>query len=218
MNREQAIETIRREKLVAILRDVAPEQAKPLLEALWQGGVRALEFTFDHDKPDCVERTARNIRAAKALLGGDALLGAGTVLTAAEAEAAVEAGAGMVISPHTDAAVIGAAKRLGAVSIPGALTPTEIMAAHRLGADFVKLFPAGELGVSYVKAVRAPLRHIPMLAVGAVTPQNIPDFLKAGVLGFGVGGNLADAKAIRDGDWATIRSLAASFAQAVKTV
>ena len=103
---------------------------------------------------------------------------------------------------------------MGAVSIPGALTPTEIVAAWQAGADFVKLFPVGSLGPGYVKAVRAPLAHIPMLAVGGVTLENIPAFLKGGVSGFGVGGSILSGAAT--GDLGAITETARSYAQAVR--
>ena len=97
----------------------------------------------------------------------------GTVLTTAEVQQAVDAGARYIISPNVNPDVIRETKRLGAVSIPGALTPTEVATAYAYGADFVKLFPAGELGLSYIKAIRAPLAHIPMLAVGGVNENNL---------------------------------------------
>ncbi len=95
-----------------------------------------------------------------------------------------------VISPNVDYGVIRRTRQLGMVSMPGALTPTEIVAAHGAGADIVKLFPAGTLGVSYIKAVRGPLAYIDMSAVGGVKPENVAEFLDAGVCGFGVGGQL----------------------------
>ena len=102
------------------------------------------------------------------------------------------------------------------VSMPGALTPTEIVAAHGMGADIVKLFPAGELGLGYIKAVRGPLGHIPMSAVGGVKPENVKDYLDAGVCGFGVGGPLVLADAVRSGDDAAIEARARAFTDAIR--
>ena len=101
------------------------------------------------------------------------------------------------------------------VSMPGALTPTEIVAAYDMGADIVKLFPAGELGLGYIKAVRGPLKHIPMSAVGGVKPENVKDFLDAGVCGFGVGGQLVLSKAVKSGDDAAIEARAKEFTDAI---
>ena len=110
--------------------------------------------------------TTRSIAAVAAELGSDLIVGAGTVLTTEQAEAAVKAGAKFLLSAVVDKAVICRAKELGAVMIPGAMTPTEILDAYRWGADIVKVFPAGTMGPDYLKAVRGPLPHIPLMAVG----------------------------------------------------
>lgn len=102
------------------------------------------------------------------------------------------------------------------VAMPGALTPTEIVTAHEAGADVVKLFPAGEMGLGYIKAVRGPLSFIPMFGVGGVKPENVPDFLNAGLCGFGVGGQLVLPAAVRDGDYAAIRERARAFTEAIR--
>ena len=162
---------------------------------------------------------AANQRLISALVSrfeGRMQIGAGTVLSDAEAEAAVDAGAGFIISPGADEAVIRATRRLGAVSIPGAYTPTEIVAAWNAGADFVKLFPAGDMGPGYIKAIRAPLAHIPMLAVGSVTRENIPLLLKSGVCGFGIGGSLLSKALIDAGDYEAIRLRAQEYSRLVR--
>ncbi len=213
---EKVIEKIKEEKLVAILRGMEEEQLIPVAEALYEGGVRLIECTFDHSREDCVEANCRMIAMLKKQFDGRMLVGAGTVLTVEEAEAAVQAGGEFIISPNVDADVIRAARSLGAVSMPGALTPTEVVSAWKEGAHFVKLFPAGDMGVSYMKSVRAPLKHIPMLAVGGITPENIPAFLKAGAAGFGVGSPLTPADAVKKGDWQAITDLAERFVGAIK--
>ena len=218
MTHAEIVDVIRAEKLIAILRDVPADKAKAVLDALYEGGVRVLEFTFDHGHADCIVRTAANVRLARQLYGDKLLLGCGTVLTVEEVDAAVYAGARVIISPNVDVSIIRHSRDRGMVSIPGALTPTEIMTAWQAGADFVKLFPAGELGLNYIKAVRAPLRHIPMVAVGGVTPENAKDFLKAGILGFGVGGNLVESAALKSGDFDKIRANAEAFTSAIAAV
>ena len=181
-----------------------------------RGGVKVLEFTFDHAEPDCVNANAEKIRRTVEKFGDQVLVGCGTTLTVEEVEAAYNAGACLMISPNVDEAVIRRAKELGMVAMPGALTPTEIVSAYNMGADIVKLFPAGELGLGYIKAVRGPLKHIPMSAVGGVKPENVSEYLDAGVCGFGVGGPLVLAKAVKSGDDAAIEERAKAFTDAIK--
>ena len=133
-----------------------------------------------------------------------------------KAEASVEAGGQIVISPNVDVSVIAKTKALGAISMPGALTPTEIVTAYNAGADIVKLFPAGTLGVPYIKAVRGPLGYIPMSAVGGVRPETIADFLNVGVCGFGVGGELVKKEFVRSGDMNALTSRARGFVHAIE--
>ena len=216
MTHEEILARIKKEKLVAILRGVPMDRIDGVVGALVRGGVRVLEFTFDHDEPDCVAANAAKIRRTVEKFGDQVLVGCGTALTVEEVEAAHDAGACLVISPNVDMAVIHRANQLDMVSMPGALTPTEIVAAYEMGADIVKLFPAGELGLGYIKAVRGPLKHIPMSAVGGVKPENVKDFLDAGVCGFGVGGQLVLSKAVKSGDDAAIETRAKEFTDAIK--
>ena len=215
MTHEEILARIKKEKLVAILRGVPMDRIDGVVGALVRGGVRVLEFTFDHDEPDCVAANAAKIRRTVEKFGDQVLVGCGTALTVEEVEAAHDAGACLVISPNVDMAVIRRANQLDMVSMPGALTPTEIVAAYNMGADIVKLFPAGELGLGYIKAVRGPLKHIPMSAVGGVKPENVKDFLDAGVCGFGVGGQLVLSKAVKSGDDAAIEARAKEFTDAI---
>lgn len=215
MTHHDVLETIKREKLVAILRGVPMERLEGVVGALVRGGVRILEFTFDHDKPERVQENAAKIHRAVELCGDSVLVGCGTALTVQDVEAACDAGACLVISPNVDLGVIRRTRQLGMVSMPGALTPTEIVAAYQAGADIVKLFPAGELGLGYIKAVRGPLGYIPMSAVGGVKPENVKEFLDAGVCGFGVGGQLVLSSAVKSGDDAAIEARAREFTQAI---
>lgn len=147
--------------------------------------------------------------------GNQVIVGCGTALTVEKVEAAYAAGTELVISPDVNPAVIRRARELNMVSMPGALSPTEIVTAARAGADIVKLFPAGELGLGYVKAVRGPLSHIPMAAVGGVKPENVADFLNAGVCCFGVGGQLILRAAVESGDYAAMEARAKAFTAAI---
>ena len=213
---EQALARVEKEKLVAILRGVPMDRIDGVVSALVRGGVRVLEFTFDHNEPDYLAANAAKIRYTVEKYGDQVLVGCGTAVSVEEVEAAYDAGASLVISPNVDMAVIRRTKQLGMVSMPGALTPTEIVAAYDMGADIVKLFPAGELGLGYIKAVRGPLVHIPMSAVGGVKPDNVGEFLDAGVCGFGVGGQLVLSKAVKSGDDAAIEARAKEFTDAIK--
>lgn len=216
LQHEEALGLLMRTRLVAILRGVRNEQAIDIASALYEGGVRALEFTFDHDDPDCVAHNCGRIHAVRSRFPDDLLVGCGTALTVEEVEKSIAAGGQLVISPNTDIAVIRRTRELGAVSMPGALTPTEIVTAYEAGADLVKLFPAGELGVGYIRAVRGPLGHIPMTAVGGVRPETVAAFLDAGVAGFGVGGELVRKAFLRTGDMAAITARAREFVSAIE--
>ena len=216
MTHEEVLSRIQKEKLIAILRGVPMDRIDGVVGALVRGGVRVLEFTFDHDQPDYLAANAAKIRHTVEKFGDQVLVGCGTAITVEEVEAAHGAGACLVISPNVDADVIRRAKELDMVSMPGALTPTEVVAAYNMGADIVKLFPAGELGLGYIKAVRGPLGYIPMSAVGGVKPENVKDFLNAGVCGFGVGGPLVLAAAVKSGDDAAIEERAKAFTDAIK--
>ena len=202
-------------KLIAIFRKVPEDRLVAAAEALVRGGVRVMEITFDHGREDCLGALVRQVRMLKDALGDGVSVGAGTVLTAQEVEIAAGAGAELIVSPNADANVIRRTKELGLVSCPGAMTPTEIVAAHQAGADFVKLFPAEQLGVPFIKAVRGPLGHIPLLAVGGADEKNAGEFIRAGACGIGVGGKLVRADLIAAGDWAALEALAREFTKAL---
>ena len=213
---EKVISSVYEGKVVAILRGVQEDKLIPIAEALYEGGIRMIECTFDHGREDCIEANCRMISRLVEHFEGRIHVGAGTVLTTEEVDATVAAGGEFIISPNVDEAVIRHTREIGAVSMPGAMTPTEIVNAWKAGAHFVKVFPAGDLGVSYMKSVRAPLKHIPMLAVGGIMPENIPDFIRAGVCGFGVGSPLLPKGAVETGDYKAITERARQFVEAAK--
>ena len=213
---EKIKELIRNERLIVIVRGVKSEQLIPLAEAMYEGGVRLLEVTYSANGKVPDEETAKNIGALVEHFGDRMQIGAGPVLTAKQVAITAAAGGKYVISPNANPAVIAATRKAGLVSIPAAYTPTEIEAAYECGADFVKLFPVTSLGPSYVKAVRGPLNHIPLLAVGGVDLSNLADYAKAGVSGFGIGGNIVDKKMLETGDYAAITDLAKRYVSTVK--
>lgn len=210
-----ASEMIKNDKVIAIARKVPVESICALAQALMDGGLHCIEVTFDHSSEETVAATLEGIRKLTEAFGDKMAVGAGTVLYEEEVIAAYEAGAKYIISPDTNEAVIRKTKELGMLSIPGALSPTEIVYAYSLGADYVKLFPAANFGVSYIKAVRAPLSHIPMMAVGGVNPENIGSFLAVGCAGAGCGGGLVSLDSIRKGDFAAITAVARAYVDAV---
>lgn len=216
MNRQEIIARVEAEKLIAIVRGIRKEHLIDTAEAMYAGGVRLLEITYSSDGSVSDEETADGIRMLKSHFGDRMGIGAGTVLTERQVELTAAAGGEFIISPDANADVIKKTVALGLVSMPGALTPTEVQAAHRAGADFVKLFPITSLGAPYVKAVRAPLSHIRFLAVGGVDETNMKDYLTAGICGFGIGSNIVNKKMIEAGDFSALTALAKSFIDALR--
>jgi 2-dehydro-3-deoxyphosphogluconate aldolase / (4S)-4-hydroxy-2-oxoglutarate aldolase len=170
-------------KIVAILRGCDPDHIVPIAQALYAGGIRLLEITLN--SPGALEA----IEAVTRALGDKMIVGAGTVLDAAEATMAVAAGARFVLSPSLDLPTIRRTIDLGAVSIPGAFTATEILAAWRHGASIVKVFPAS-VGPAYFRDLHGPLPQIPLMPTGGVNLDNIREFYKAGAVAFGIGSAL----------------------------
>lgn len=209
--KETVIQAVEKYKLVAILRGVPEEKLSRVAQALYDGGVRLLEITYSPDGSVSDEETARRIGLLAKEFAGRMHIGAGTVLTREQVRLTKEAGGRFIISPNVDEAVIRETCALGLVSMPGALTPTEICNAHSFGADFVKLFPAGDMGVGYVKSVKAPLSHIKMLAVGGINEKNLASYLHTGVCGFGIGSNIVSKKMVDENDYQGITALAREF-------
>jgi 2-dehydro-3-deoxyphosphogluconate aldolase / (4S)-4-hydroxy-2-oxoglutarate aldolase len=148
-------------------------------------------------------------------LGDRAVVGAGTVMTAADGEECIAAGAQFIVSPGTDVPLIELTRERGVLSVPGAMTPTEIIRAWNAGAGAVKVFPARTLGPGYVKDVRGPLPHIPLIPTGGIDAGNACGYLEAGAVAVGVGGNLIGSEAVAAGDWNAIESKARELVEAV---
>ena len=205
-----ALQQILEYKIVAILRGCASDRIPDIAAALAEGGVRLMEITLN--SPGALE----SIRQLSGIMGDRMLVGAGTVLTAAEAEAAVDAGARFIISPTLDIETIQMTRQLGAISIPGAFTPTEILTAYRNGADIIKVFPAGSSGAPYFKELRGPLPHIPLMPTGGVNLDNIRDFKAAGAVAFGISSALVPAGQENTGP--ALRQLTEKAAAYIKAV
>lgn len=209
--REQIINTVREKKIIVIARGVEKEKLIPLTEALYEGGIRLLETTYSADGKISDDETAENIKMLSSHFDGRMYIGAGTVLTEKQIELTKNAGGKFIISPDTNGAVIKKTRELGMVSIPGALTPSEVQSAHLYGADFVKLFPVCSLGTEYVKLIKTPLSHIELLAVGGIQQNDMAEYLAAGVSGFCIGSNIIDKNALAKNNYKAITELAKEF-------
>ncbi len=172
-------------KIVAIIRGAEPADVIPIAEALYEGGIRCMEITLNSiNALQVIERIANK-------MDGRILVGAGTVLNATAASDAISAGAKFIISPITNMETIYRTKELGAASIPGAFTPTEIFNAYTAGGDIIKVFP-GTSGPGFIKEILAPLPFIPLMPTGGISMENLHEFKKAGAVAFGVGKALVD--------------------------
>jgi len=197
--------------IVAILRAPSSEQLTSVARALFEGGIDVIEVTFTC--PD----TLQILAAVKKELGSRVLLGAGTVLDPETARAAVLAGAEFIVSPAVNPDVIRLCKRYDKPVMPGAFTPTEILAAWEHGADIVKVFPSDSVGPGYIKALKGPFPQIRLMPTGGVNLQTLPDFIQAGACAVGVGGSLVEQQAVREGKMDRLRDLAAEYVQVLKT-
>ena len=209
--REEILQAIETHKIIVILRGLTQDQLLSVVSAMLEGGIRLVEVTFDQSGKIRDEETAANIKKICDTFGDRLYVGAGTVMTCEQVDLAAAAGAGYIISPDACEEVIRHTRALGLVSLPGAFTPTEAANAHRWGADFVKLFPNAELGISYLKALMAPLSHIRFLAVGGVNEQNMRDYLMAGASGIGVATGIVDRRMVAEQNWAGITELAKRY-------
>jgi 2-dehydro-3-deoxyphosphogluconate aldolase/(4S)-4-hydroxy-2-oxoglutarate aldolase len=205
---ESTAEIIERVGLIPVLRAKNPKQAHAVIEAMIAGGVTVVEVTMTCPDACGILRTLREGYGSKLLLGS------GTVTTAKEAEETIEAGAEFVVSPSLHPEVIAATKAAGKLSIPGALTPTEVITADRAGADFVKIFPCSAMGgASYLKSLLAPFPHLKLIPTGGVTLQTAESFLKAGARALGVGSDLVNLAAIDEGKPEVITEAAKAYLQ-----
>ncbi|MEM8557280.1 MAG: bifunctional 4-hydroxy-2-oxoglutarate aldolase/2-dehydro-3-deoxy-phosphogluconate aldolase [Bacteroidota bacterium] len=208
--RADVVDRIRQEGAVAVVRTDDPDRLIEAAQALCAGGVVCFEITMTVPNAlDAIRLVAQEMRDT-------VLLGAGSVTDAATAEAAVEAGARYVVSPVFKREVIAAAHANEAAAMPGCFTPTEIQTAHEAGADVVKVFPAGVLGMGFFKGVLAPLPHLKLMPTGGVSLTNAGDWLRAGAVAVGVGSALVDKQAIAAGDWQTLTTNARTLMATVR--
>lgn len=204
---------IKNNKIIAIIRGFNCEEVLHIAEALNDAGLPFMEITFGSGDSDHV--TASIIHSLRRRFP-KLHIGAGTVLTVSQVNAAYNAGAEYIISPNTNFPVIKETKRLGMLSIPGALSPSEVVYAYESGADIIKVFPADLLGTPYIRSLRSPLPHIPLAAVGGINLDNIRDFLKTGIYFAGIGSNIINSESVRQKHYKEIEDCAKLYLHRVK--
>lgn len=196
--------------LIPVLRARSAKEALAVVEAMVAGGVSVIEVTMT--VPGAIDV----LRALKKNYGDKLLLGSGTVTAAEECAATIDAGALFVVSPSLHLEVIAKTKEMGKVSIPGALTPTEVITAWKAGADYVKVFPCSAVGgASYLKALRAPFPQLRLIPTGGVTLATAADFLKAGAAALGVGSDLVNTAAVADGKPQVVTNAARAYLEII---
>jgi 2-dehydro-3-deoxyphosphogluconate aldolase / (4S)-4-hydroxy-2-oxoglutarate aldolase len=210
MKIEEVVSRIEAIGIVPVVRAASVDEANRAAEAISAGGIPVVEITMT--VPDAIAA----IRELAQQNRTDFLIGAGTVTNAKQAEECLEAGAQFLVSPGLAISVLDVAKAHGKLAIPGALTPTELMNAHEHGAQLVKIFPCGNVGgAKYLKSLKAPFPHARLIPTGGVNAANAAEFIAAGAFALGVGADLCDAKALREGNLEKITSAARELVDAV---
>jgi len=215
IKRQKTITEIKKKKIIAILRNVPLDKIENTVGAIIAGGISLIEIAHNQKSENCIEDNAKAIRMIKERFKDSVTLGSGTVMNKEQVDSAFEAGADFILSPNFKPEVVSRANELEVVVIPGALTPSEIVDAYELGADFIKLFPVDNLGLSYVKAIKGPLNYIPLIGVGGITTDNFVDYLNSGMEGISVGSYLANDTLIKEDNYVEIERRARIFSERV---
>ena len=212
MTVEDVIHRIGEIGIVPVVRAATVEHATSAVEAICAGGIPILEITMT------VPNAVSVIRHVAREYGSTVLIGAGTVTTAEQAEQCIRAGAEFIVSPGLSLPVLGVARARARLAIPGALTPTEVMNAQENGAKLIKIFPCGNVGgPKYLRSLRAPFPNVALIPTGGVSASNAGEFIAAGAFALGVGADLVNADALRDGNLAKITEAARELVQAVSS-
>jgi 2-dehydro-3-deoxyphosphogluconate aldolase / (4S)-4-hydroxy-2-oxoglutarate aldolase len=211
MKREEVLRRIAEVGVVPVVRAASAEEALRVAEAIREGGVDVLEITMT------VPGAVRVIERVADAFGDSVVVGAGTVLDAETARACMLAGAAFIVSPSLDVATVEICRRYSLAVMPGALTPTEVVRAWQAGADVVKVFPCGAVGgAKYLKSLKAPLPQIEMIPTGGVSLSTVAEFIEAGAYALGVGADLVNTKAIREGRPQEVTEAARAYVEAVR--
>ncbi|MGA2172203.1 MAG: bifunctional 4-hydroxy-2-oxoglutarate aldolase/2-dehydro-3-deoxy-phosphogluconate aldolase [Sedimentisphaerales bacterium] len=203
----QVYETIRREKIIAILRGVEKDSIISIAEALLAGGIKMLEVTCN------TEGVFEMIGLLTEKMGDKMVIGAGTVITTELCEESLEAGAQFIVAPDVNRNLIDYCVRRDIAILPGAATATDILTAKRHGATMVKIFPAAAIGIDYIKALRGPIDDVDFVAVGGVRPETIADFFSAGCIAIGIGDSVVRKEFVENRDWQAITDVARKYVQ-----
>jgi 2-dehydro-3-deoxyphosphogluconate aldolase/(4S)-4-hydroxy-2-oxoglutarate aldolase len=210
-DKQEVIRKIKDTGLIPVVRATTGDEAMRAIDALREGGVSVLEITMT------VPGAVKLIEEVVTRYGNDAVVGAGTVLDPETAKACIGSGAQFIVSPALNSETVAYCRSVDIVVMPGALTPTEVVQAWNAGADFVKVFPAGAVGgARYLKALKAPLPHIELVPTGGVSLTTAGDFIRAGAAALGVGSDLVDLNAIREGQAVQITERARQFLEIVR--
>lgn len=211
MTRQDVLRGIAEMGLVPVVRAATADEAVRVVDAIREGGVRVFEITMTvPGAMGVMEEVARRF-------GDEAVVGAGTVLDAETARACILSGARFVVGPALDPGTIEVCRRYSVPVMPGALTPTEVLRAWSAGADVVKIFPCGAVGgASYIKSLKAPLPHVEMIPTGGVSVKTAADFIRAGAFALGVGADLVDNAAVREGRAASVTEKAREYVRIVR--
>jgi len=210
--RIRIVESLKSAGLIAVVRARSTEQAVPLSRALLDGGIRAIEITFS------TPNAPKAIKDVIETFGDEAIVGVGTVIQNDQCQAALDAGAQFVVTPITRTDLIPMVQAADRPIMVGAYTPTEAQTAYESGADMVKIFPADGLGPKYIKALRAPLPHLPIVPTGGVNLDTMEAFLKAGCVALGVGSSLLTRTIMEENDWASLTSLARQYSESLENL
>ncbi len=210
MDKDQVLACIKETGIIGIVRGTKEKEIVNIAQALYAGGIRAMEVTCN--TPGHLEM----IRQLVGTMGDKMAIGAGTVLSPSAAQMVLDAGASFVLAPDLNPAVVQLVHQYQKLAIPGVTSPTEVMGAYRLGVDVVKIFPAGPLGAAYVKNLRGPFHNLAIIAVGGINLANIGGFVEAGAVAFGIGGELIDKQVLSTGNYAAITEKAQQFMAVAK--
>ncbi|MCM3387039.1 bifunctional 4-hydroxy-2-oxoglutarate aldolase/2-dehydro-3-deoxy-phosphogluconate aldolase [Ureibacillus chungkukjangi] len=212
MRKWDKLKFIEQNGIVAVIRKIELTILVDVINALVSGGIKVIEITVDSDN------SYQSITKLKEKYGDELLVGAGTVFDVPTAKTAIDAGADFIFSPTFNEETIQMTNQYGRISIPGVLTPTEILNAYAAGADILKVFPGAALGTNYFKDVLGPLTHIPLMPTGGVNLTNLKTFLNNGAMAVGIGSSLLDKELITNRDFNGIQSLANQYVTLFKEV
>jgi 2-dehydro-3-deoxyphosphogluconate aldolase / (4S)-4-hydroxy-2-oxoglutarate aldolase len=211
MKKQETLEKINRLGILAVIRGPSPELTIQMVAALVKGGITGIEITYSTPNAEEVVRTLAD------RYGNEILLGMGTLVDAEQAEQAKSSGAQFLVSPVCEPELVKAMAATGLVTMAGALTPTEVLKAYRLGSDVVKIFPGSLTGPAYIKALKGPFPYIPVMPTGGVNKANVADWFAAGVVAVGAGSELCPPQLAKEGRFEEISQRAADFYQVVQS-